>query len=396
MNSWITLPLGELCRFKAGSAFPQDEQGSTSGAYPFVKVSDLSSSANSKFLNSANNWISADQAASLRPTIAPEGAVLFAKIGEGLRSERCRVATRATAYDNNLMSAVALEKTCDPGFLFYLMQVVGLSDYAEGSALPYLKQSVLQKIPCTVPAVIEQRAIAEVLGALDDKIAANSKLAQTSMELSEEIYRHGTASFPECPMNEVLTPILGGTPSRSRTEFWNGDVLWASAKDVTGADNGVITDTEERITGAAASQTKAKPLPACSVILTARGTVGAVARLATPASFNQSCYGFIPGDLPPGMLYFGILGAAKRAKSIAHGSVFDTITMKTFAHLPLPDMSASEIANLESFISPLLDLVVETVKENRTLAATRDALLPQMMSGKLRVKDIEHTMGEMV
>ncbi|MET4095223.1 hypothetical protein ABIB51_002149 [Arthrobacter sp. UYCu712] len=109
------------------------------------------------------------------------------------------------------------------------------------------------------------------------------------------IYDSVVAELATHPMSDVLDPILGSTPARARTDFWNGDRFWASAKDITGAQFGVVTNTAETITKLAVTGTKAKPLPTGSVILTARGTVGAVARLAMPSSFNQSCYGFIPG-----------------------------------------------------------------------------------------------------
>jgi type I restriction enzyme S subunit len=143
------------------------------------------------------------------------------------------------------------------------------------------------------------------------------------------------------------------------------------------------------ITEVAIAGTKAKPLPRGSVIITARGTVGAVARLAVPASFNQSCYGFVPGDVPPGVLYFAVLRATLRAREIAHGSVFDTITMKTFDHLGFPDFDSEAMAAAEAAVGPLLDSVSAAVLENRSPAATRNALLPQLMSGKLRIKDAE-------
>ena len=195
-------------------------------------------------------------------------------------------------------------------------------------------------------------------------------------------------------MSQTLSPVLGGTPPRSRSDFWGGDKFWASAKDITGADFGVVTATEEAITDIAVASTKAKPLPRGSVILTARGTVGAVARLAAPISFNQSCYGFVPGKIPPGILYFAVLRATLRAKEIAHGSVFDTITMKTFDHLEFPVFDPQSLLATEADLAPLLDAVEVAVLANASLARVRDALLPQLMSGKLQVKDAETVLEE--
>lgn len=267
---------------------------------------------------------------------------------------------------------------------------------SSGSKILHTSPTRIQSVVFPRPSVAEQKAIAEVLGALDAKIAANTKLASTSADLAGLIYDTAVSSRETQPMSHVLTPILGGTPPRANPAYWEEEYLWASARDVTSAPFGMIVDTAEKISNAAATTTKAKPLPLGSVILTARGTVGAVARLAVPSSFNQSCYGFVPDALPPGILYFSILRATQRAKAIAHGSVFDTITMKTFDHLDIPVLCETSVETLESRIGPLLDVISEAVKENATLANTRDALLPQLMSGRLRVKDVADVVGSLV
>jgi type I restriction enzyme S subunit len=269
-----------------------------------------------------------------------------------------------------------------------------IDDNAISTGVPHINLGILNRLTIPLPPLPEQRAVAEVLGALDDKIAANTKLASTASDLAGLVFDQATANLGIQPMSEVLSPVLGGTPQRSRADFWGGTQLWASAKDITGADFGVITDTNEKITQMAVSTSKAKPLPAGSVILTARGTVGAVARLAAPSSFNQSCYGFVPGTVPPGVLYFAVRRATQRAKEIAHGSVFDTITMKTFDHLPFPKFDDAAFSSAEGRIGPLLDAVAGSVIENAKLASTRNALLPQLMSGKVRVKDAETVLEE--
>ncbi|WP_083403525.1 restriction endonuclease subunit S [Curtobacterium sp. MCBA15_016] len=247
----------------------------------------------------------------------------------------------------------------------------------------------LRSIRIPLPPLVEQQAIAEVLGALDDKIAVNTAIAEKAEALGSVVYDKITALWPRLPMSSVLDPILGGTPPRARDDYWkDGDQLWVSARDITSASNRVVIDTAEKITQDAVAGTKAKALPIGSVILTARGTVGQVGRLLEPASFNQSCYGFRPDLVPSGLLYFSILRATERAKAVAHGSVFDTITKTTFDHLDLA-WDESRAAAAELAVSPILDVVSASVSENRELAAIRDTLLPHLMSGKLRVRDAE-------
>lgn len=286
----------------------------------------------------------------------------------------------------------------DRNFLHYYLRTEGYRAHilgtATGSTVRHTSPTKICSFVADLPPVYEQRAVAKVLGALDDKIATNTKLATTANTLAGLIFDLAVNDRPQRTISSILNPILGGTPHRSRVDYWDGDVLWASARDVTGAPYGVVVDTQDRITELAIAQTRAKPLPTGSVILTARGTVGAVARLGTPSSLNQSCYGFRPGRLPAGALYFSVLRATECAKAFAHGSVFDTITMRTFDYLKIADMALDEWHAIEAQIEPLLASITQVVKENRHLATTRDALLPQLMSGTLRVKDAERIAEE--
>lgn len=191
-------------------------------------------------------------------------------------------------------------------------------------------------------------------------------------------------------------PRLGGTPTRNHDGYWGNTVPWISARDVTSAPSALIIQTQEHTTDKATERTRAKPLPPGSVIVTARGTVGAVARLGVAAAFNQSCYGFEPGDLPPGVLYLTILAAMKGAHALAHGSVFDTITIKLFDFLEAPKFSTEQVARIESQVAPLLDLIENCERQDTTLAELRDTLLPPLMSGRLRVKDAGKTVGDVV
>ncbi|MEB0286778.1 restriction endonuclease subunit S [Cryobacterium sp. 10I1] len=298
-----------------------------------------------------------------------------------------------TTWESSIIRARLDPSIADARFYFYYFNSPSgrrqMETIVEQVAAAGIRLTELGKLTVPFPTLHAQRAIADVLGAIDDKVTSNSSVGDAAFSLAGALYDQAVAGVPVRAMGQVLNPILGGTPARANLEFWEGSHFWASAKDVTGASCGVIIDTDERISDSAITTTKAKPLPAGSVILTARGTVGAVARLAKPSSFNQSCYGFAPGRLPAGVLYFSILRATARAKAFAHGSVFDTITMKTFDHLHLPDLDAAGASRIEAVVTPLLDSVTAAVIQNSVLVATRDALLPQFMSGKLRVRDAE-------
>jgi len=76
-------------------------------------------------------------------------------------------------------------------------------------------------------------------------------------------------------------------------------------------------------------------------------------------------------------------------ENVAEGSAYPAVRADRFLEAPVPDLPADHIRAFEAQAAPLRELVASHARENRTLAATRDALLPQLMSGKLRVRDAE-------
>lgn len=174
-SEWINITLGEICRFQAGNAFPKKEQGITHGDIPFIKVSDMNLSKNQRKIYTANNWITKNTALRLKLNLVPEKSIIFAKIGEALKAERIREIICTTAIDNNLMAAIP-NQNIEKGFLNFVLENIHLARFAEGSALPYLRQSDLESINISLPPKEEQKKIVRVLRNLDDKIEINYQI----------------------------------------------------------------------------------------------------------------------------------------------------------------------------------------------------------------------------
>lgn len=288
-----------------------------------------------------------------------------------------------------------------PRYLYYWAKSAHFSHQLRGLGFgtdmaPYLSLRDQARLVIDLPEQAQQEAVAHILGALDDKVAIIDRVAGTARELARTLYNRAVAGAKTAAMSNMLAPILGGTPSRADASLWDGSVPWASAKDITSATHGVVVQTSEGISAQAASAKRLHALPAGSVVLTARGTIGAVARLGIAASINQSCYGFVPAAVPTACLAFVVENAAAQASSMAHGSVFDTITMQTFDHVIVPQLGAADWAEIESKIAPLLAATQQAVKETVHLDRTRDELLPLLISGEVRVKDLERAVGDAI
>ena len=341
-----------------------------------------------------------------------------------LSKQRCWVtdnAIRATAREGN-----------DPRFLFYLLGTLSLNSWRAGSGQPLLNQDILSRIPATVPKLDEQRAIAHILGTLDDKIGINRRMNETLEAIARALFKSWFVDFdpvrakaegrdprlpkpiadlfpdrlvasvlgeiPEGweaqPFADTVEIIGGGTPKTSVAEYWNGDISWFSVVDApTGSDVWVV-DTEKKITREGVENSSTRILPVGTTIISARGTVGRIALVGLPMAMNQSCYG-LRGKVGTrgSFTYFATRELVSSLQQRAHGSVFDTITRNTLAGVYVAVPPANLIKEFENRIDPILEHIRVSLLGSRTLAALRDALLPKLLSGEIRIKDAKKRMA---
>jgi type I restriction enzyme, S subunit len=127
-----------------------------------------------------------------------------------------------------------------------------------------------------------------------------------------------------------------------------------------------------------------------TTIISARGTVGRLALTAVPMAMNQSCYGVQGAEgIGDYFAYFTLHNAVEELQQRTHGSVFDTITTKTFALLSRVRPQPQLLNAFEDTVAPYLQLMRNNLFENRTLGRIRDELLPKLISGTVRVPPAE-------
>jgi type I restriction enzyme S subunit len=194
-SEWRQFTLGDLCTFLAGSAFAKKYQGGTKGDYPFIKVSDMNLAGNERFINDANNWISESTREKIGAKLHPKNSIAFAKIGVALTYNRRRVLTMSTILDNNMMSAIPNTDVVHSLYFYYLLTTIDFNEVLCGTSLPYLRVDDLKKIEILLPPISEQRAIAHILGSLDDKIELNRKINKTLEAMARTIFKSWFIDF---------------------------------------------------------------------------------------------------------------------------------------------------------------------------------------------------------
>jgi type I restriction enzyme S subunit len=184
--------------------------------------------------------------------------------------------------------------------------------------------------------------------------------------------------WKEYRLGEVIEIFGGGTPRTDVAEYWNGEIAWLSVADFNHGRK-YVYDTEKKISKKGFQNSSTKMLKKGDIIISARGTVGAIAVLRKEMAFNQSCYGIRASEniTTNDYIYYLIKDAVSEFLQIAHGGVFDTITRDTFSEIdillpPLPEQRA--IASILSSLDDRIDLLH---RENKTLEAMAETLFRQ-------------------
>lgn len=189
-------------------------------------------------------------------------------------------------------------------------------------------------------------------------------------------------------LGDVVDTTSGGTSSRKHTEYYeNGSICWVKSKELLG---NYILDTEEHINDIALSKSSAKLLPSHSVLIAMYGaTVGAHGIISKSMACNQAVCALLCNKKYPYTYLFQIAQEQQQKLiNMAVGSAQQNISQILIKQLPLHS-DISSIRKFHDLALPLHKQIEELQAENRALSKMRDTLLPQLMSGKLDVSDID-------
>ena len=418
-----------LCVTSGGTPSRRDSAYYAAGNWPWVKTQELQDG----WLDDTEEHITDEAVASSSAKVLPEKTVLVAMYGATVGQLGL---LRRPMTCNQACSALIVDPAkADFRYLFFQLlhsrsQLKGL---ATGAAQQNLSGVLIKSLRFPFPPLPEQRAIAHILGTLDDRIELNRRMNETLEAMARALFKSWFVDFDpvraraeghdpglpkpladlfpdsfedselgEIPKGWEVRPfagiveiIGGGTPKTSVAEYWDGEIPWFSVVDAPNGADVWVVDTEKKITREGVENSSTRILPVGTTIISARGTVGRIALVGVPMAMNQSCYG-LQGkeDRREFFMYFATRELVACLRQHAHGSVFDTITRDTLAGVSVAAPSAELIEAFETRVGSSMERIRAGLFESRTLAALRDALLPKLISGELRVKDADDLVQE--
>jgi type I restriction enzyme S subunit len=322
-----------------------------------------------------------------------------------------------------------LDNTLYAPFIEFLLQSPNFQQQVEamgvGSVIRHFGPFHLKQMTVSVPPLLEQRAIAHILGTLDDKIELNRRMNETLEAIAQSIFKawfvdfdpvrvkmegrqpigmdaETAALFPDSFEDSALGDIpegwgvgslleqadllSGGTPKTSEPDYWEGNILWASAKDISNSSQCFMLNTERKITAKGLNESSTQLIDAYSTVVIARGaTTGRLVMLGAQMAMNQTCYALRSKADCHFALYCQLREVIDSLVHAAHGSVFDTITTDTFKSAPVILPPSNLFQHFEKEVTPIFMKILSNLQQSQSLTAMRDALLPKLLSGEIRV-----------
>lgn len=311
------------------------------------------------------------------------------------------------AWAHNTTLYVDDFKGNDPKFLYYLCQTMPFANFGGGSAVPTLNRNHIHPLETKIPVKVEdQRRIASILSSLDRKIELNNKINADLEEMAQAIFKNWFVDFepfkdgkfvdselgmiPEGwkvgTLGEFCKCLLGGTPSRSKEEYWNGDVNWINSGEI---NKFRILEASEKITELGLAKSATKLLPKKTTVLAITGaTLGQVSLLEIDTCANQSVIGVLENaEVPYEYIYPFIKDRIEMLIQHQTGGAQQHINKDNVESLIFLLPAINVLEDYISLVSPMYKRIESQCFENLYLSLLRDTLLPRLMSGELEVPE---------
>ncbi|MDD2463222.1 MAG: restriction endonuclease subunit S [Desulfobulbus sp.] len=340
--------------------------------------------------------------------MVPANTVLVVVRGMSLAKEfRISISEREVTFNQDIKALQPSEKI-DPWFLFYYLksQKHAIRDSATDAShgTKKLETRVLEQWPFPLLDISTQRSIASILSAYDDLIENNRRRIQLLEQAARLLYKEWFVHlrFPghehtqiidgvpegweKKKIAEVCETIGGGTPSTKVAEYWDGDITWAVPSDITNNNSLILLKSERKITEKGLRESSAKLVPAETILMTSRASVGFFALMDHEVCTNQGFINIVPHDDQSRMyLLFNLLSRVNEIHSNAKGTTYPEISKGRFREMDIIIPGKTITNQFEEIVYDIIRQVRFLMRSNMNLTKARDLLLPKLMNGEVAV-----------
>ena len=399
--------VGDYVDFQNGYAF-KSKDFCENGDYNVIKIKELkdgkikitSDTAMVKYMKDIEKYV------------VDDGDILFALTGDPISKPNPLSWVGRVSMYRGKESAVINQRVCkvipkyglNPLYLYYFFrnnsEFYQLAAKATGSASQAnISTKTISDTYINLPNIEYQNKVVGILSSLDEKIEINNKINDNLQEQAHAIFRSWFVDYAPfggsapsdwftSTLGRVCSCELGGTPSRAKAEYWNGNIPWINSGEVNLFR---ITKPSETITELGLSKSATKLLPAKTTVIAITGaTLGQISLLEIESCANQSVVGVVPNEqMPYEFIYPFISNNIEKLISHQTGGAQQHINKQNVEGLSIIVPSKAIMNDYVDLVRGYYSSIANNCFENERLAELRDTLLPRLMSGELDVSNID-------
>ena len=389
MSKWKTYRLGEICDLVAGFAFKSNHFGNY--ANQVIKIADIQPPIVKKELMGVD--LSTYDANKLKKYIVSMGDFVLAMTGATI-GKIGRVTNDTKAYINQrVLTFRPNPLIIDKSYLYYLLSVEKFNKYIlnhidSETAQPNISANSIGGYEISLPPLAEQRRIADILSAIDDKIELNRRintnLEQQAQALFDEYFIHNIGklgNYSTASLTDIAQFLNGLAMQKFRPKGNEGGIPVLKIKELGQGKCDASSDL------CSSSIPKEYIINNGDIVFSWSGTLLVDIWCSGICGINQHLFKVSPLNYPKWLIYFWTKYHLSNFTRIAQDKAV------TMGHIKRGDLDAAkviipsaEILNkLDTIMSPLLQNIISNRIENNNLSTLRDTLLPKLMSGEIKV-----------
>ena len=396
MTKWKTYRLGEICDLVAGFAFKSKDFGDHPNKV--VKIADIQPP-----VVNINDLVGVDMSnydtVKLSKYLVSKGDYVLAMTGATI-GKLGRITNDIEAYINQrVLTFRPIESIVDKDYLYYQLCSEKFNKYIlnhidSETAQPNISAGSVGGFEISLPSLEEQRWIAGILGAIDDKIENNRRI-NTNLELqAQALYKQWFVDnrkddWEVGKVSDYYDITIGKTPPRKEKQWFSNnpkDSVWVSISDM-GSCGAYISDSSEYLTTKAVDKFNIKVVPNNTVLLSFKLTVGRVAISDGAMTTNEAIAHFNTlNDYLTEYTYLA-LKAYNFANLGSTSSIATAVNSKIIKSMLWVMPNDNVLRDFHNIVAPFFTQIKNNIRENETLATLRDTLLPKLMSGEIKIAE---------
>ena len=386
------------------------------GKIPFLTPSD---NLSEKFSPTTSKTLTKIGLNEVKNCLLPSKSICVSCIGSDLGKV---VLTKKPTVTNQQFNSIVPNEENDADFIYYLMTVVGkhLNYLSKTStAVPIINKSTFANYEIEIPNIKEQKRIGKILSSLDDKIELNRRINDNLEQQAQALFKSWFVDFepfkegkfvdselgmiPEswrvCSAETIFKINIGKTPPRKEQQWFtninHGNVKWVSISDL-GSNEIFIEDSKEYLTKEAIAKFNIIVVPEDTILVSFKLTVGRVGISNCELTTNEAVARFyLPKSYFREYTYLSLKNY-NYARLGSTSSIATAVNSKIIKNMKLLIPPVTIISEFSKRINPLFNAIRIYENEIRNLSKIRNTLLPKLMSGELKINDINNQFCPMV